>query len=323
MIKLGIVGFGHQTFKVHLPTLLARNDISISWIVDPKIESLNVFKKNKIKLFKNIQDVPKENFPEITLIAIPYGYRNQIFEFLKGKTQGIYCEKPLAKNLAEHKNITGDYADYAFATGLTRRCLASVQLVKNVIRKNIFGRIKEIAFEFGSLHYSFTGFRSQFEAAGGGIVLEAGIHWFDTILYITNAEKILNFKVETKFVDKLDVYSKGSFFIVNKENDHIKCKYKITAVENTQDKMKFIFENSILELDIFSNYSKPILLINGNNKKIFLEELEKNKPNSSFDTNIVHWDLFLNSFKNKEVSYVNAKTCEITSALMGLIYGSN
>ena len=76
-------------------------------------------------------------------------------------------------------------------------------------------------------------------------------------------------------------------------------------------------------MDIFSNYSKPILLINGNNKKIFLEELEKNKPNSSFDTNIVHWDLFLNSFKNKEVSYVNAKTCEITSALMGLIYGSN
>ena len=75
------------------------------------------------------------------------------------------------------------------------------------------------------------------------------------------------------------MYSKGSFFIVNKENDHIKCKYKITAVENTQDKMKFIFENSILELDIFSNYSKPILLINGNNAKkcARLKEKDGNK----------------------------------------------
>ena len=48
MIKIGIIGMGNVAWNVHLPILLSRDDIKISWICDQKIKKKYIFDKKKI-----------------------------------------------------------------------------------------------------------------------------------------------------------------------------------------------------------------------------------------------------------------------------------
>jgi len=44
MIKIGIIGLGNVAINVHLPILLSRADISISWIYDIDVNKKNLFR---------------------------------------------------------------------------------------------------------------------------------------------------------------------------------------------------------------------------------------------------------------------------------------
>ena len=53
MITLGIIGLGNVALEVHLPILLARSDIKITWIFDKLTVSENICKKRNIPNFNN------------------------------------------------------------------------------------------------------------------------------------------------------------------------------------------------------------------------------------------------------------------------------
>lgn len=168
MIKVGIIGFGNISRNVHLPILLSRNDIQIIWIVEKNREFETLYKK-KINFYSNIEDAISSAIPEIALITVPYGERTKIFNNLKRNVKGIYCEKPLALNTDEHLSNVSGFDKYSFTIGYQRRSLGNVQTIKSIIESKIFGVLKNIEIEFGSIHYSFGGYRSQILLSGGGI----------------------------------------------------------------------------------------------------------------------------------------------------------
>jgi predicted dehydrogenase len=47
MIKIGIIGLGNVAWNIHLPVLLSRNDVDVSWICDLDLEKKNFIKKKK------------------------------------------------------------------------------------------------------------------------------------------------------------------------------------------------------------------------------------------------------------------------------------
>ncbi len=51
MIKIGIIGLGNVAWNVHLPILLSRDDIKISWVCDLKIKKKKIFDKKKNSFF--------------------------------------------------------------------------------------------------------------------------------------------------------------------------------------------------------------------------------------------------------------------------------
>ncbi len=48
MIKIGIIGLGNVAWNVHLPILLSRNDVVVSWICDLDLEKKNIIEKKKL-----------------------------------------------------------------------------------------------------------------------------------------------------------------------------------------------------------------------------------------------------------------------------------
>jgi predicted dehydrogenase len=174
MINIGIIGFGNISLNVHLPILLSRNDVKIVWVVDKEKKLQSILKKKKIYLYSNIHDAIYPKIPEIALICAPYGERVEIFNAIKGKVKGIYCEKPLALSTNEHLSYTNGLDEFSFTIGYQRRSLSNVQTVKSIIESNIFGALQKIEVEFGSIYFNFGGYRSQKLLSGGGIFLEAG-----------------------------------------------------------------------------------------------------------------------------------------------------
>ena len=55
MIKIGIVGLGNVAWNVHLPILLSRNDVTVSWVCELNLSKKKIVEKKKIKFFENLE----------------------------------------------------------------------------------------------------------------------------------------------------------------------------------------------------------------------------------------------------------------------------
>ena len=320
MIKLGIIGLGNVSLGVHLPILMSRTDIQIVWIYDKSIAVKDVCKKINIPFFSELDHALKFTSPEIVLIATPYNTRSDIFKKIKNKVSGVYCEKPFALSSGEHFEYMSGYEKYAFTIGYQRRALGNVQILKDIVFNNLFNNIKEIIIEFGDLHYSFGTFGTNKLIAGGGILFESGSHWIDTALYISDAIKIENFKKEVKYEDDLDVHGTGQFNIYNKDNHVINCRFKFSSIENTSNKITFKFDNCHIDLYLYEDNSNLVIKTKDEKQFILNDYSMDNYPNDSISQGAKYWEVFLQSYKNKKISYSCSDDLLLTTQIIELYY---
>ena len=92
MIKIGIIGIGNVSWNVHLPVLLARNDLEISWVCDKNQDKRKVLEKKNIQFFENLEKATNFMKCDIVLITIPFLERTKIFEQIKNKCSGIFIK---------------------------------------------------------------------------------------------------------------------------------------------------------------------------------------------------------------------------------------
>ena len=323
-LNIGIVGFGHVVVNTHLPILRALKDIKIKWVLDPdpkEVALLNHLNISRISSIDKLDDFPDT---DIVLLTSPYGSRPPIFNSMKGIVKGIYCEKPFAKSVNEHIEITKDYPEYSFAIGYQRRSLGNINIIKNIIADNIFGPLKEVKCEYGYHNISSGSFHSDFKLSGGGILFESGVHWIDSMLYSINPLDIEKQTANVIYHDKLDVHTDASFSIKLEDDNEINCDIMISHLKATTDKITYIFEDVSVDLYLYNENDPPVVIPHKNNKKTyevnnFLSEI---LPNTSFGQGAVFWKDYLDSFNNKKVSYTNASQSILTTKTIEQIYNS-
>jgi predicted dehydrogenase len=100
----------------------------------------------------------------------------------------VLCEKPMALNLEEAKKMleiqkaTGKI----LAIGLFRRFYPSVQMIHEIIKRNLLGPVKRFLWLEGEEKYSWpaqSAFFFERKQAGGGVLIDAGAHSLDQILW--------------------------------------------------------------------------------------------------------------------------------------------
>lgn len=320
MIKIGIIGLGNVSWNVHLPILLSRDDVKISWICDQKIEKKYFFDKKKIPFFDNINTAIEFEKSDIVLIAVPYNQRKIIFDHIKNFTKGIYFEKPFALTSNEHKYFSENFKNYEITIGFQRRRMGIVRTIKNIIESNVLGSLLKIDIEFGDIHYKFDNFRSNIEKSGGGIFFETGSHWIDAALYTSNAKEIDNFYVEKKIEDNLDIESKGTFKIIDQKNFEINCKFFITTLRNTSNKITYHFENCSVDLFLFDDESNLVLNTNNLNKLIVQDDEKLNLPNLSLGVGASYWNDYLKFFIEKKESDLSVNNYLLTTKIIEMFY---
>ncbi len=320
MIKIGIIGMGNVTWNVHLPILLSRDDIKISWICDQKISKKYIFDKKKILCFDDVNKAVEFEKCDITLVTVPYHQRKIIFDTIKKFTKGIYYEKPFALTVDEHKYFSENFENYEVTVGFQRRRMGVVRNIKKIIESKILGSLLEININFGDIHYKFDSFRSDKKKSGGGIFFETGSHWIDTALYTSGAKEVNDFNFVKKTEDNLDIESEGTFKIINEKNLEIKCNFFISTLKNTANKITYHFENCSIDLFLFDEESKLILSNYNLGKFVIQDDEYLNFPYLSLGVGASYWNDYLKFFVNKKESDLSVNNYLLTTKIMELFY---
>lgn len=190
-IRLAIIGCGTVINVLYVPALRKIADrCQIVAVVDKHITRANKIAsvlgaKIVTADYKLILDKSKI---DAAIVALPHFLHVPVTIDLLKAGINVLCEKPMALNIeearkmAEIQKATGKI----LAIGLFRRFYPSVRMIKEIIERNVFGTVRRFLWLEGEEKYSWPAQSTFFfdrKQAGGGVLIDAGAHSIDQILW--------------------------------------------------------------------------------------------------------------------------------------------
>jgi len=182
MINVGIIGFGKMG-RIRYETISKNGHGGVVAIADPQ-ESPNL---PGVRRYSSAEELIADKQLEALFICTP-NYLNKPLT-IRGLRSGkhVFCEKPPAFNAREMEEIIqveqlagGKRLMYGF----NHRHHDSIRKAKELVDSGVYGRILWMRGRYGkSVDPSFySNWRSKRELAGGGIMMDQGIHMLDLFL---------------------------------------------------------------------------------------------------------------------------------------------
>ncbi|MCP5046697.1 MAG: Gfo/Idh/MocA family oxidoreductase, partial [bacterium] len=182
-VRVGIIGFGK------MGQIRARAVMD-----DGKGEVVLVYDENENADFMGFRRAGSVgeiiNSPDIEAIFVcTPNYLNKTLT-LAGLSAGkhVFCEKPPAFNAREVEEVreVWEPSGKRLMYGFNHRHHSSIKHMKHLIQSEEYGKVLWMRGRYGkSVDQDFlNGWRSNKELAGGGILLDQGIHMLDLFLYM-------------------------------------------------------------------------------------------------------------------------------------------
>ena len=183
MIKVGIIGYG-KFGKIRHEAINLNNYSKIESIYDPVKVNLD----SEIIFSKSIDEILYNKEIDAVFICSPnYMHKELTIKSLRAGKH-VFCEKPPAFNAREIKEImlVEKSCDKKLMYGFNHRHHQSIIKMKNIIENNNYGKVLWMRGRYGkSVDKSFyDNWRSKRELAGGGILIDQGIHMLDLFLFL-------------------------------------------------------------------------------------------------------------------------------------------
>jgi 1,5-anhydro-D-fructose reductase (1,5-anhydro-D-mannitol-forming) len=246
VLKVGIIGYGKMGKTRHQEI-----------IASGKAEVVSIFDSVEIDLglpcATSADDVIENSEIDAVFICTPnYLNRHLTVQALKGGKH-VFCEKPPAFTAAEVEEIqvAEKVSGKILMYGFNHRHHGSVQNMKKIIDGQEFGRVLWMRGRYGkSVDKSFyKNWRSEKKLAGGGILMDQGIHMLDLFLYLGGNFDLIHASVSNLYW-RLDVEDNVFATLENTKTG------LVASLHSTMTQWRHLFS-----LDIF--LEKGYLILNG------------------------------------------------------------
>jgi len=227
------------------------------------------FNKKKIYFFKNYKEILNDKRIDAVFITLPNYLAAKVTKEFLNKKIHVFCEKPPGKNPDELKSVIKTekrIKNIKLKYGFNHRYHDSIMLAKKYIDENYFGKIINIRSVYGKskiITFEKNDWRAKRKFAGGGILLDQGIHLLDLLTYFVGSFKFFKSFISNNFW-KYDVEDNAFALMKNK-------KGVIASIHSTATQwqhkfmMEIIFEKCLMILSgILSgtkSYGKESLII--------------------------------------------------------------
>ncbi len=186
MINVGIIGFGKMG-QIRYDTIADSPRGRVIAIAEP---DNNRVLNNDVPLV-SIEEIIHSKRIDAVFICTPNHLNKELTIRALQAGKHVFCEKPPAFTVAEMEEIMGverETAGLKLMYGFNHRHHESIIKVKELIDSRKYGHILWMRGRYGKSvdKTFFENWRAKREFAGGGILLDQGIHMLDLFLYFAN-----------------------------------------------------------------------------------------------------------------------------------------
>jgi predicted dehydrogenase len=196
-MKVGIIGCGTIANAAHIPAYMANPDAEIKYFCDiiPERAKEAVEKYGCGIAVEDYHTVLNDPEVEAVSICTPNYAHKQIAVDAMRAGKDVLCEKPSARTLDEANEMLRVHNETGriLNIGVVNRFNDNVRLIKKYIDDGKLGEVYHVYVSFRA-HRSIPGLGGAFTTkaiAGGGALIDWGVHFIDLILYCTGDPKPL------------------------------------------------------------------------------------------------------------------------------------
>lgn len=181
-LRIGVLGFGKMG-QLRAEMFLKQGHCEIVAIYDTVLPP-----EPQFPVAASLDAIINDPSIDIVVICLPnYLIKSTTISALR-QGKHVFCEKPPAMNSADLRAIADVYRSSCrtLMYGFNHRRHAAVMQMKSVVDSGNLGRVLWMRGRYGkSVDAEYLkGWRANKEMAGGGILLDQGIHMLDLFLYI-------------------------------------------------------------------------------------------------------------------------------------------
>jgi len=184
-LKVGVAGYGvvGKKRKKILDNIAGLKVVAIS-DKNPK----NKISSKKVKFFNNYNKLFNEKI-DILFVSLPNKYAADATVKALKNNINVFCEKPPARNITELNKVFKEFKNkkkkVKLKYGFNHRYHDSIILAKKIIDSKKYGKLINLKGLYGkSKIITYAGqWRSIKSIAGGGILLDQGIHLLDIMRF--------------------------------------------------------------------------------------------------------------------------------------------
>jgi len=186
-LRLAFLGCGTITRTQHLPAAISHPGIEVAALVDSDTSRAEALARaSGINCFvsSNYRDALKN--ADAVVNALPNSLHAPVTLELLREGKHVLCEKPLATTSADGRSCGQLAAEkqLVLAVGMNRRFDASHRLLHCVLRDSQIGNVSSYDWQYGGAFEwkSASGFYFSREMAGGGVLMDFGVHLIDSLI---------------------------------------------------------------------------------------------------------------------------------------------
>ena len=202
-MKIGIIGCGTIANNAHIPNYLKNEEVEIKYFCDilPERAQAAVEKYGCGIAVTDYHQVISD--PEIDAVSVCTPNRMHPVITIDALRAGknVLCEKPAARTYAEVEQMVQAQRETGkiLVIGVVNRFNDSVRKIKQYIDEGRLGTVHHVYVSFRQ-HRSIPGLGGAFttkEIAGGGVLIDWGVHFLDIVMYCCGDPKALTVTGET------------------------------------------------------------------------------------------------------------------------------
>lgn len=188
-MKIGIIGCGAIANNAHIPSYMKNSDAEIKYFCDIIPERAEAAVKNYgcgIAV-TDYREVLADDEIEAISVCTPNKVHSEIAISALKSGKNVLCEKPAAHILSEALEMqkAQHESGKVLNIGVVNRFNTNVNKIKEFIEQGKLGNVYNVYISFRS-HRSIPGLGGDFTTkaiAGGGVLIDWGIHFLDIVMY--------------------------------------------------------------------------------------------------------------------------------------------
>ena len=199
--RIAVIGLGGVAQLVHLPILTKLDTVTIAGVAEVNKTRLHAIADKYAvgKRFTDYKQMLKEIDLDAVIITTPTNTHHDIAIDCLEAEKHVLVEKPMARNVAETKNINDTAArkDRLAMAGMNLRFRPDAMLLKSLINSGELGEIFYIKCGWLRKQSSNENWLIKKSESGGGVIIDLGIVLLDLALWLLEFPSFRTVSVQT------------------------------------------------------------------------------------------------------------------------------